>query len=231
MAALRLVIRVLAVGLFCLGTVAWGGAFPWLLSALRPQTALWTSFLGGAGVFLLLWGLWLSRRPGFWSILEHELTHALFALLFFKRVYSLRVQRRRGGAVTMESGNVVIALAPYFFPLLTVVLLVLKPLVRPGLNLIWSSLLGFSLAFHWTSLFQEFQFSQPDIRYAGRITSLSTVVFFNLFFLGLTLAALPEHGRLVEEFLRIGLQNALQAGSTFWSMLQQLVGSLISGSV
>ncbi len=216
----RGVTRVAAITFFCLGTVGYVRAFGPLLRQLVPQTALWTSFLSGAAAFCLIWFLWLSRRPGFWSILEHELTHALFALLFLKRIHALRVQRRQGGAVTMESGNVVIALAPYFFPLLTACLLLLKPMVRPGLNLVWNALLGFSLAFHWVSLLQEFHPSQPDIRYAGLLTSLSTVVFFNLFFLGLTLAALPEQGHLVHTFLRVGLQNALATAQDLWCLAE-----------
>ena len=53
-------------------------------------------------------------------VLGHELTHALWGLLFGARVSKLRVGTS-GGSVTLSKSNVWITLAPYFFPFYTVV--------------------------------------------------------------------------------------------------------------
>ena len=149
----------------------------------------------GAVIFTLIWLIFLSRRESFWSVVEHELTHAVFALLFFKKVRTLNADRRRGGLVRVEGGNFIIALAPYFFPFLSVIIIIIKPIILSNYQWLLNALLGFSLTFHLLYLLNEFHPSQPDLRENGFLFSLIVVVFFNLFFIGLSLASLPARRR------------------------------------
>ena len=66
------------------------------------------SFLAGSIIFLILWYILFSSRSGFWSTLEHELTHALFALVFFKKIHNISASRKSGGHITIEGGNIII---------------------------------------------------------------------------------------------------------------------------
>ena len=55
------------------------------------------------------------------STLEHELTHAIFAILSLNRVTGLNATGREGGVTHYQGyGNWVITLAPYFVPTVTI---------------------------------------------------------------------------------------------------------------
>ena len=54
----------------------------WLLGEITTHFRSMLMFLGGAAAYLLLWmGMFRYSRFTFFLTLEHELTHALFALL------------------------------------------------------------------------------------------------------------------------------------------------------
>lgn len=80
--------------------------------------------------FLAAYLLFLSRKLSFLENLMHECTHLLFAALLLKRINSFYVSPT--GGIVNASGygrKNVISLAPYFFPLLTLLLVVLFTLV------------------------------------------------------------------------------------------------------
>jgi hypothetical protein len=58
-------------------------------------------------------------------VVAHELTHALWGLLCGARVSHLRVSEG-GGSVRLSKSNIVITLAPYFFPLYTILVILLR---------------------------------------------------------------------------------------------------------
>lgn len=173
----------------------------------------------GAALFLLIWFIFLSRRESFWGLVEHELTHAFFALLFFKKVRTINADRRRGGLVKVEGGNFVIALAPYFFPLLSVFIVIIKPLVFANHQWFLNALLGFTLMFHLMSLSNEFHPSQPDLKETGFLFSLAVIIFFNLFFIGLSIASLSGLWSAMGAFIRLGIQESLALLEYGWNFI------------
>ena len=52
----------------------------------------------------------------------HEFTHLIFGIIFLKKIVRFKVARLKG-EVVLSGTNFVILLAPYFFPLLTFILL------------------------------------------------------------------------------------------------------------
>ena len=65
----------------------------------------------------------------FFAIMEHELTHMLFAVLTFHKPKGLDVNQDVGGSFSFEGrGNWLIALAPYFFPTFWFFIVLLTPL-------------------------------------------------------------------------------------------------------
>ncbi len=205
-----------------LGLAGFGKALWQLLPQLIRAPSQILAFLGGGAVFLLFWFVYLAHREGFWSTLEHELTHALFAVLFFKKIRSLSASRQRGGTITIEGGNVVIALSPYFFPLGALLLLLIKPLVQPQYQLYLNMLLGFFYFFHLVHLFREFHPGQPDIQISGRLFSLVFVAFMNLFFLGIILSTLTDRGSNTVAFLKSGAVHTFQYLRTIYTHLPTL---------
>ena len=168
------------------------------------------SFMAGCVGYVMLHVLVLARREPFWSIVEHELTHALFAVLLFKKVHAFAVRRGAGGQVEIQGDNFIIALSPYFFPLLTVAIILFKPALGPAQQWLPNILMGFTLMFHLVHLVQEFHPDQPDLKKGGMIFSLAVVLFFNIFFIGLSLAAIDGQWAQMARYVELGLWESIE---------------------
>lgn len=165
-------------------------------------------FLAGGIIFSVLWFTYFSKKGNFWSTLEHELTHALFALFFLKQVHSISASRKKGGLIRIEGGNAFIALSPYFFPLACTPVLLLKLFLPMRFQIYMNFLLGFTYFFHLVNLFKEIHFEQSDIKSTGYIFSMTLIVFLNIFFLGIILSALLNNGNTILQFIQSGLTES-----------------------
>ncbi len=169
--------------------------------------------IAGIAIWALIW-LFLPP-PTRTYILGHELTHALWSVLFGGKASGLRVTDR-GGSVRVTRNNVWVTLAPYFFPFYTfgVALLWLLadwlfPAVRPyaPIFLFW---IGLTWSFHLTFTLRFLAYNQPDIREHGRLFSYTLIYGLNGLFLAAALAAvgtwtLAEAGRdLLDNMHRLG---------------------------
>ena len=136
-------------------------------------------FAFGGVLFVVLWRRWLrlSRIGRFLITVEHESTHALFALLTGHRILSFHASMGKGGQVRFEGGgNWLIVVAPYFFPTAALLTFVLAYLLPLQWLLPWSRLLlGAALAYHVVSTYRETHKDQTDIQQLG--TGLLLVVF------------------------------------------------------
>ncbi len=149
-------------------------------------------FLGGAAAYLLLWWILLRRLSiSFFSTLEHEFTHCLFAWLTLNRVTGLKATLR-GGGTTYYRGtpNWLIQTGPYFFPTLSIALLAGLRLFPPQYQSLAYALLGASLVYHLISTWAEVHHRQTDLQEAGLLFSLLFLPTANLFFYALVIASL-----------------------------------------
>ena len=162
----------------------------------------------GAIIYTIMWLAFYSKKERFWSIVEHEMTHALFALLSRKKIHSLSASRD-GGRVEIEGENFMIALSPYFFPLLAIIVVILKPSILPQYQWILNGVMGFAFMSHLLHMTREFHPAQPDLRRTGMLFSLIVVVFFNLFFFGICLAALEGEWAKIVGFISDGFNRTL----------------------
>ncbi len=190
------------------------------------SSAPFLSFLAGGVFYFLLWLVYLSRREGFWRTLEHELTHALFSLLSLKRVHSLSASRRRGGTIRVEGGNTLIALSPYFFPLLTSVFILLKPLVNNNFQIYLNFLIGLSYILHLTNVVREFHPGQPDLQVSGFVFSLVVVLFLNILIFGTVVVLAGSNFSSVLQFVKDGIALSTQNLIELYSYTVQMVSAL-----
>ena len=106
----------------------------------------------GFALWLVLFALLPAGARAY--VLAHELTHALWGILFGARVADLRVSRN-SGSVRLSKINFLITLAPYFFPLYAVLVVAayfaasLFLDLRPW-RLLWLGLTGFAWGLHFT---------------------------------------------------------------------------------
>ena len=165
-----------------------------LLDILRglPSTGLFLSqettwLLTGYFLWLAMW--FFMPQPVRAYVVAHELTHAVWGLFFGARVRNLRVTSR-GGSVTLSKTNMLITLAPYFFPLYTVIIILLRLLVglfvTPiPLPFLWLFLVGLSWGFHVCFTIQSLMTEQPDISEYGLLFSCAFIYLFNLAGIGI----------------------------------------------
>jgi len=216
---MRLIFK-FAFAIVCLiGTVGYGIVLFNQFSANSIKSENLIAFGVGCAIYLLLWIIVLSKRDKFWNVVEHELTHALFALLFFKKVHSFSASRRRGGSIEIEGNNFIIALSPYFFPLFTIFIVIIKPSILQQYQWILNGLMGFTLMFHLVHLLREFHTAQPDLQSNGLVFSLIVVIFFNLFFIGLCIAALKGTWGDMGNYMKSGIIEGRVFIEKTWTVL------------
>ena len=130
------------------------------LGQLADYSGLWGPLAAGFVLGSILWKFVLSKIPGF-ETFEHELTHALVALLFFRRVTQFHVTRHHGGFVRHLGwfgggfGNDMIGLAPYFLPTITMALALFAPWVPDSWKVVFVFFIGITLAYHTFSTIDE----------------------------------------------------------------------------
>ena len=100
------------------------------------------------------------------------------------RVSRLSVSKQKG-SVTLSKTNVLITLAPYFFPLYTV--LVIVGYYALGIfydvsryHLLWLGLVGFTWGFHFTFTMGSLMQHQSDIQLYGRLFSYTIIYTLNV---------------------------------------------------
>lgn len=143
--------------------------------------AVWA--LGGG--FLVWVVLYLTvPRPIRTYVLAHELTHAFWAALMGARVSGLTVGKD-GGSVRVSKSNVLIVLAPYFFPLYTFLVVVAFYLATVFLDmapyhLVWLALVGFTWGFHVTFTVSMLCAQQSDVLLYGHLFSYGVIYALNV---------------------------------------------------
>jgi hypothetical protein len=181
-----------------------------LASVFTFEATQW--FFGGIVLFLFFYVPFLHGNIGFIEHLLHELEHAALPFLFtLKLPRRMEVDPQEGSVVFVAYGGcALVALAPYYLPLLTLFFLGLKGLASLALSLleapfpqflavILDLLIGATLMFHLVCTVQEFRLSQPDIKGTGRIASIIAVLFLSFMFVLLSVAVVTgSYAELVD---------------------------------
>ena len=165
-------------------------AFCMIIPASRISVANGLWFVCGIGAFVACW--FLLPRPVKTYVFGHELTHALWGLLFFAKPSRLRVGEK-GGSVNLTRTNFLITLAPYFFPFYTFVVIVAALATSLFMDRLpcmplWIFLIGFTWAFHILFTFETLARRQPDITVYGRTFSWTFIFAANALLILLWLA-------------------------------------------
>jgi hypothetical protein len=156
--------------------------------------AFWFFSLGAVLWLIAFFGL---PRPILIYVFGHELTHALWVWLMGGRVRRFRVSRE-GGHVVTSKANFWIALAPYFFPIYSILAIAIYGLLNLFLNLqpygrLLYSVIGVTWAFHFTFTCWMITKNQTDLSDQGTFFSLVVIYLMNLLVLSvLLIVAAPQ---------------------------------------
>jgi len=167
-------------------------------------------------------------RPIRTYIFGHELTHAVWSVIFGGEVKDFKVSKK-GGSVLLTKTNFIINLAPYFFPIYTVMVLLIyyglgifvevKPYVSYMLFL-----LGFTLSFHLALTFYALATKQPDVVKTGVIFSLVVILLINMVVVILVLKVVtPEKVHLGKFF-----QESYAVMLKIWDWLIAKTGYIVA---
>jgi hypothetical protein len=161
-----------------------------LQDILRAPKPLYP-FLFGAAIYSVLWFVFF-RRPAFgafFSTMEHELTHAIFAWITLHRVVGFRATWRSGGHIRYTGkGNWLIAIAPYFFPTLSLLVMLSLSFVPREYLYYGCVALGASVAYHAFSTWSETHRHQTDLREVGFLFCLAFLPSITVLMYGLLLS-------------------------------------------
>lgn len=137
----------------------------------------------GFAVFWIIWRFF-KRQLQVICTFEHEITHLIFGLFFFKLPKGFKITLHEGGHVKLTGSNFLIYLAPYFFPTVSYLLLPFFFIIPPKYLPILYAILGASLAFHLVSTWSELHLKQTDLQKAGILFSTAFLPVANLIFYG-----------------------------------------------
>ena len=141
-------------------------------------------------------------------VLGHEVTHAIWVKLFGGKVADHFHVSHEGGHVLSDRVNTWIILAPYFFPIYSLLVVTLYGAASLAADIsayrwILFLLLGLTLAFHLVFTCLLIVKGQPDLHYGGTFFSLMVIYLINLLvIIGLLLitgrqVSLETFGRLL----------------------------------
>jgi hypothetical protein len=171
----------------CLGAAL---ALGRVIQASGNADTIWVATLSGAACWVVIY--LLLPKPMWVYVFGHELTHAVWTWALGGRVKRFKASAQ-GGHVVVTKTHFLIALAPYFFPLYAVLVVVVfwvghwfwnwQPYV-PGFHL----LLGAAYAFHVTLTWHILQSHQSDIAEQGYLFSAVIIFLGNV---GVLLLGIP----------------------------------------
>jgi hypothetical protein len=165
------------------------GVIPWASGPEITRSA-WAFAIG----FTLWVSLYVTMpRPIRTYVLAHELTHALWGALMGARVSNMKLSKS-GGSVSLSKSNVLVTLAPYFFPLYTVLAIICYCVLAifidvSACELFWLAFVGFTWSFHVTFTISTLLEHQSDIKEYGSVFSYSLIYLLNVIGIGLWVVA------------------------------------------
>lgn len=181
-------------------------------SSMRSEGVL--AFGVGAAVVILVWAgarrtRGLREAVDFFATLEHEITHLVAGLLFFKRPHSLRASATGAGEVVLYGNNFVILLAPYFLPTVSFAMLPLALVLRNELWTAFLAALGATAGYHIASTASELSPRQTDLQRSGFLFSAVFLPVANLVCYGALVAFAAGGFDGLGRFLRDGAMTAV----------------------
>jgi hypothetical protein len=186
----KIVVAVLLVPLCAILTQTFFTVFARATVSQRLWAAeeFWFFSLGAILWLIAFFGL---PRPLVVYVFGHELTHAIWVLLMGGRVSEFRVGRE-GGHIITNRNNFWISLAPYFFPIYSIIALAVYGLaslfidMQPLGRLLYA-IIGATWAFHLTFTCWMIPKSQTDLTNNGTFFSIVVIYLMNLLLLSVML--------------------------------------------
>lgn len=168
-------------------------------------------FLLGMTTLTMAWII-MKKRLRFLLTDLHEHLHLLFLYLSGYSPRELYVSEK-GGHVQGTGSNLPVMLAPYFFPLLVFVWVLLFPFVRFSYNYLFFFILGLLTSFHFLAAlddyFSQIKIKNSDINRLGILSASCFIIFADLLIYGSVLAFVIGGFHGIKTFLLEGIRESI----------------------
>lgn len=164
------------------------------------------SFYYFAGSFLLFFLLINKyvKNDNFWLTYRHETIHSLFTVLTFNKPIGLNAFKGEGSAHYMGRPNMWIVLSPYFFPLLSLLLIIISLLFSKPSNLFYA-FLGVFYAIDIVAVKKDIYSDQSDLKKYPFLINAVFVVFNWIFYLGIVFFYVTGNSKAMLHFIKEGI--------------------------
>jgi hypothetical protein len=174
-----------------------------IFQASGHADTIWIAMISGALCWVIIY--WLLPKPMWIYVFGHELTHAIWVWAMGGRVKKFKASSK-GGHVIVTKSNFLIALAPYFFPVYAVLVVLVFCAGHWLWNwrhyLVWFHLLlGAAYAFHVTLTWHILKHEQSDLSQQGYFFSAVIIFLGNILVLLLGIPLLTS---------QVGVETALR---------------------
>jgi hypothetical protein len=158
------------------------------------QHGFWASeefWFFSLGILLWIITFFGLPRPMLLYVFGHELTHTLWVWLMGGKVSKFRISRD-GGYIITDTNNFWVSLAPYFFPIYSILVLTLYGGLSAFMDVEpyrrwFFGVVGFTWAFHITFTIWMLWKGQTDLIEHGTFFSMMVIYLFNFSVLSLLL--------------------------------------------
>lgn len=190
---------------------------------LFSNHTIWGPVLVGLAIGIILYEIIFKRLFGF-STFEHELSHAIIALLFFRKITKFVVTRYNGGYIEYsegfggEVGNHFISLGPYFLPTFTLISIIIRPFLPldwfPWFD-VWISItfsyqtmnnvdeIKSNWSKKWFRIVGSGDYTETDIGKEGYIFSFIMIIALKLLIISMIMFIMVGDYSILLEWLRI----------------------------
>lgn len=200
-----IVLSVLILPFICAyAKVLWG-----LLDAINLGSPYSSAFVWSFLAMAFITLFFISSH-NFFTILNHELTHNLWAVLSFSKPKTLQVRDGKGGNFAFSGRkNIMTVLSPYFFPLITAFIFPLYFIINGRFMPYYFAVLGLSFGFSLVTELKQIHLGQPDLRIYGLVPSFIMIIFFQIIIIGFFAAFLSGRMDGVGNFFVSGFNEVV----------------------
>jgi hypothetical protein len=143
----------------------------------------WTGFIAYIAAHLAVARHFYARN--YLEVLIHELIHGFFAILTCHQITKVHASKRGGYIEFIGAGNWLIAIAPYFFPMMTLATLFFSGVYafhyqQYNFQLV-STIIGITCAFHIHTILVDTHAEQTDLQLVSWPFTLMFLPGINLF--------------------------------------------------
>jgi hypothetical protein len=191
-----------------------------LTSDVDPRSLDWCIY--GAIFYVLIYALVFRGKYSrkFYEHLKHESAHSMVGYIFLRRTRKLVVNPEATYAgeetsqvayLNLSGPDFLVSLAPYYFPSFTIPLLIIRLFVSSPIHKVIDFLIGFTLAFHYISLKNEFGLKQDDIKEMGLMFSIVVTCILNIVFLIVIVCIVSDNCSSILNYFENSFVRALES--------------------